>query len=156
MGPTATNGRRHKTFDAPSVFGHPARNRRNWRQIQVKLKNKMRTFIAIIFAAVLTSQALAQEQVVLASTEPKTQLEAFATRAGTVMVKGFTTMGTVRGQKNTFVEVVCKEFVDTSSGQKAYGITVTVTDAGGDPESRAHFMLTMMSWSRSSRAWSIA
>src|SRR5579862_5288022 len=93
----------------------------------------MRTFIPIMLAAAFATEALAQEKAVVVPTEPKTQLEAMAARSGVVIVRGYTTIGSVHGQKATSVEVAAREFTDASSGKKIYGATVVTMDSGGDP-----------------------
>ncbi len=60
---------------------------------------------------------------------PATKLEAFSAKTGVVMIKGFTTIGRVRG--TGIVSVDAREFRDASSPQTAqYGIAIEVKEAG--------------------------
>jgi hypothetical protein len=63
---------------------------------------------------------------------PKTTLEAFEARIGTVIVKGSALIGTVSAQTGT-VAVRCKESIEISSGLKEYGVAVGL-QAGTGPE----------------------
>jgi len=80
---------------------------------------------SLLVAAQVLQQAHAQEGKAQLA-EPKTKLEAFQAKSGTVIIRGFSDVGSVQGQLSTSVEVDCKEFTDASSDKKEYGITVTV------------------------------
>ncbi len=88
----------------------------------------MRALLPLVLAAVVTSQALAQDKAAPVPKEPKTKIEIFDAKTGAVIVHGFSTIGTVRGRFGTSATVECKEFTDASSGKKEYGITITVKD----------------------------
>lgn len=79
---------------------------------------------ALIFFAV--SQAFSQDNKEL----PKTKLQAFDDAFGTVTIKGFSKIGSLRGNFGGQVAVQSKEFINTATGKKEYGITIDVTEAG--------------------------
>ena len=60
--------------------------------------------------------------------KPKTKLGVFMAQDGAVIVRGFTTIGTVKGIINTSVSVDSKEFNNATSGKKEYGITIEVKE----------------------------
>ena len=62
--------------------------------------------------------------------EARTKLEAFQAKTGTVIIRGFSTIGTLRSPYNGTVTVESKEFTDAISGRKEYGITIEVKEAG--------------------------
>jgi len=64
-------------------------------------------------------------------TKPKTKLEEFTARTGTVIVKGFEEIGDVYGLYDTLIKVDAKEFFNVSSGKKEYGITIEVIKEKG-------------------------
>lgn len=60
---------------------------------------------------------------------PATKIEAFSSKTGIVMIKGFSTVGRVRGQG--LVTIDAREFRDASSpSQGVYGIAIEVKEAG--------------------------
>lgn len=83
-------------------------------------------FLATVILTLTSSLALAQEQ---AAAEPATKLEAFQATTGTVVVRGFTTTGTVRGLGGV-VTVDAREFRDASNPNKRVtGISISVKEA---------------------------
>jgi hypothetical protein len=60
--------------------------------------------------------------------EPKTRLEAFQAKTGSVIIKGYTFIGSVHVQSGS-IRVVANEFRDAASGSRAYGITINVKEA---------------------------
>jgi len=69
---------------------------------------------------------LAQEATVQA--KPKTKLESFAGQDGTVIVRGFSSIGTAKGLYGSNLTVECKEFINPSTGKKEYGVTFEVKE----------------------------
>lgn len=67
--------------------------------------------------------------------EPKTRLEAFQARAGVVIVRGFSRIGSATGTDGSSIEVEAIELRDIDSRTKEYGITIEVADAA-KPERR--------------------
>jgi len=87
------------------------------------------TIIAAVMLAVpfsVTAQNL-KDQV----PSPKTKLEEFSARTGTVIVRGFEEIGKVHGYYNTSITVEAKEFINVSTGKKEYGITIQVKKEEG-------------------------
>lgn len=73
--------------------------------------------------------AFAQEQEDALKTAPATKLEAFSARTGIVLVKGYTTLGTVNGMGSVSIDV--REFRDASNPKSAqYGVAFEVKESG--------------------------
>jgi hypothetical protein len=83
----------------------------------------MRTVLLIIAFMALSGAANAQEP---RSTEPRTKLEAFIGRSGTVVLKGYTSVGTVKGLGD--VEVTAMNFRSGSSSEESSGILLEVSE----------------------------
>lgn len=73
---------------------------------------------------------------VLAQTKPsdanqsKTKLEAFQAKSGTVLIKGFSRIGSVSGRYGGAAEVQSVELRDAGSPLRVTGTVVTITEAG--------------------------
>lgn len=66
--------------------------------------------------------------------QPKTKIEAFDGKTGAVIVRGFTTIGVVRGEMNLGdVRVEAVEIIEATSGSKVFGVKIDVEkdDRGG-------------------------
>jgi len=63
---------------------------------------------------------------------PRNQLEDFDGRMETILIKGRTWVGTVRGQNGT-ARVEATEIRDTATSKRAAGVVVTVMADGGPP-----------------------
>ena len=74
--------------------------------------------LAVVAGALGAGSTRAQE-----TNAPLTNLEAFETQTGTVIVKGNALIGTITAPTG-IVSVRCKESTETSSGRKEYGIAV--------------------------------
>ncbi len=61
---------------------------------------------------------------------PKSRLEIFEANTSTVLIKGTDEMGAVAGKVGV-VTVKCRETKDVSTGQREFGVIVTVTQAEG-------------------------
>lgn len=86
---------------------------------------KMKPLLPLIVIVAIATSVFAQEQKPATPKEPKTKLEAFEAKTGAVIIRGFSRVGTVRGQYGTTAEVVCNVFTDASSGKKEYGVSIT-------------------------------
>jgi len=60
--------------------------------------------------------------------EPKTRLEAFERQPGSVVIKGFSEIGSVSGLGT--ISVKCMEFTDVSTGVRQMGIVFDVKESG--------------------------
>ena len=89
----------------------------------------MKYLSGIVFTAIVCtftiSASAAEVTTNCCQCPPKTQLQAFEERVGTLIVKGTTELGNISGQGCT-VLVACRESTDTSNGQKALGVAVVV------------------------------
>jgi hypothetical protein len=72
--------------------------------------------------------SFAQERKPSPAREPKTKLEAFEAQTGAVLIRGFQTIGILRGQLGTSATVEAREFTDAGSGKKEFGIAITVIE----------------------------
>lgn len=85
----------------------------------------------ILFATLLSIPliAYAQDQGETQKAPPATKLEAFSARTGIVLVKGYTTLGSVAGMGRVSIEV--REFRDASNPKSAqYGVAFEVKESG--------------------------
>lgn len=89
-------------------------------------------FLWLTLAFCGSAQAQQQED-----EKPKTQLEAFAAKTGVVIIRGFSEVGTLKGQYGTSVTVEAREFTNAQNGQKEYGIAVKVT-GGRDQDNTSY------------------
>jgi len=60
---------------------------------------------------------------------PKTKIEKFSAKTGIVIIKGFEKIGLIRGIYGGSITVKAKEFMNTLSNKKEYGITIEVKDS---------------------------
>lgn len=85
--------------------------------------------IASLLVVIVFSASWAQEQGEQ-SKPPATKLEAFQARTGVVVIRGYTTVGWVRGTGST-VTVDAREFKDASNPKsRVAGISISVTEVG--------------------------
>lgn len=85
----------------------------------------------LLFATFLAFPLLtnAQEQPDAAKLPPTTKLEAFSARTGIVLIKGFSTLGTINGMGR--VSIDAREFRDASNPKSAqYGVAIEVKESG--------------------------
>lgn len=85
----------------------------------------------ILIAAILSFPLVisAQELADVSKPLPTTKLEAFSARTGIVLVKGYTSLGTVNGMGRVSIDV--REFRDASNPKSAqYGVAFEVKEAG--------------------------
>src|SRR6267378_7589870 len=86
---------------------------------------KQKSLIGILSALSLCAAHVSAQDTKPPQKEPKTKLEAFAAKTGTVLIKGIEDIGSVGG-----VTVGCREFTDANTGRKEYGITIEVRESG--------------------------
>lgn len=87
----------------------------------------MKTAGLIIVAALLLVLAARGQET---NSYPKSRLEIFEANTGTVLIKGTDEIGALAG-KVGIVTVKCRETKDTSTGQREFGVIVTVTQVEG-------------------------
>lgn len=66
---------------------------------------------------------------------PKTKLEAFEAKTGSVLIKGIQDIGSVANLGSIIVS--CREFTDAATGNKQYGIAIEVSESGTIARSNA-------------------
>lgn len=88
----------------------------------------MKKFVATVFLALLfTSLAYGQDQAEMQ--KAATKLEAFQARTGIVVVRGYTTVGTIRGTGTVTVDA--RDFRDASNPKtRITGVSITVAESG--------------------------
>jgi hypothetical protein len=91
----------------------------------------MRLVFAALWFLILTGpMAMAQEQGEQ-QRPPATKLEAFQARTGVVLIRGYTTVGSIRGMGATVVSVDAREFRDAANpNSRATGISIEVKESG--------------------------
>lgn len=84
----------------------------------------------LILLLTVTLSPVVSAQVQQDSTRPLTKLEAFQTKTGIVMIRGFSRVGTINGTGT--IEVTAREFRDASNpaASKVSGIGIRVKEAG--------------------------
>jgi hypothetical protein len=58
--------------------------------------------------------------------KPKTKLEAFSAKTGAVVIVGFTTIGTLKGQFSEEIEVDAREMRDAATGRVVSGLSLHI------------------------------
>ena len=94
----------------------------------------MKTLIlsAALCACALSSRAA--DPLPVAEVLPKTKLEQFQAKTGSVIIMGFSEVGTVSGKFNTRASVELREFTDASTGAKQSGVLITIREARSERE----------------------
>jgi hypothetical protein len=80
----------------------------------------------LVAVALCVSVLHAQDRVQVQA--PKTQIEAFDAQAGTVMIRGFSKVGEMKGVYGGILTVQSIEFTDATTGKKEYGISIDVKE----------------------------
>jgi hypothetical protein len=93
------------------------------------MKSLINLFLVVLGLVVFSSHASGQEPVET-ELQPRTKLEAFQSRTGIVIIKGFSRIGLVAGLEGTSIEIENRELRDAGSNAREYGITVEVREAG--------------------------
>jgi hypothetical protein len=88
----------------------------------------MKKATLIVFYLAATGLICAQEPKATTSA-PKTQIEAFASETGAVLIKGFSTIGSVSGSLGS-ISIDAREFTNAKNGKKSYGIVIDITQTG--------------------------
>src|SRR5262249_104311 len=86
-------------------------------------------FVSIV-ATVVEAQQPAPQQLPVASPSPKTRLEQFQAKTGSVAVKGYSEVGRLAGKAGSAVTVTSMEVTDASNSAKQFGIIITTQGAG--------------------------
>jgi hypothetical protein len=89
--------------------------------------NHLRILVVLAIAA-FASAAAAQD-----TNSLRTQIGQFELRTGSVIVKGFSAIGSVQ-TGGAEIAVRCKETTDVSIGRKLYGLAIDFKGSGVDPE----------------------
>lgn len=100
----------------------------------------MRTRLAALGLTLLglsPSLALTQES---GPAAPKTKLERFVAQDGAVIVRGFSTIGTLRAKYRGTITVDSKEFANVALDKSAYGITIEVKEASSYERKHTSFV----------------
>lgn len=74
------------------------------------------------------------------SQEPKTKIEAFEAQSGSVLIRGFSQIGQLKGAYGGTVTVQSIEFTLAASGKKEYGISIDVGESGTLERSNRSFI----------------
>jgi hypothetical protein len=86
------------------------------------------------------SIAYAQNRASTPPSGPKTRIEAFESQAGTVIVRGYSKAGELKGVFGGVVRVQAMEFADATNGKKEYGIGIDVTETDRIERSNRSFI----------------
>lgn len=90
----------------------------------------MRHLAALTLLLLMALTASAQTPKAAPSPEETTKLEKFQARTGAVIIKGYSTVGTLRGSTGGAAEVMSMEFTDAQSARKEKGVLIEVTESG--------------------------
>lgn len=97
-----------------------------------------RKSVALLAVSLFALPMCAQQSKTEAPT-PKTKLEAFEAQVGSVIIRGFSTIGSVSGEYGTSVTVESREYTNATSGKKEYGVVIEVREGGRlERESSSH------------------
>lgn len=105
----------------------------------------MKLFSVIIVFLIAPALAYAQQSNIRQpqqeeSPSPKTRLEQFQAKTGSVIVKGFSDIGSATGKYAAKITVISIEFTDASSGAKQFGITIEVQGSGESPQKNRSYI----------------
>jgi hypothetical protein len=115
------------------------RLRRNQWKPLVKGASPMRTAL-VTLVLVLCSALPVAGQTAEEAPAPPTKLEAFMAQGGAVIVRGFSRIGEIHGRDEAGAAVDAQEVTNAASGEKAYGITITVKGAGASATERTSYI----------------
>ena len=93
----------------------------------------MLLLIAVCAGAFLIYRSVSTNSRILGSSDqrlPKTKLEAFQAKAGRILVKSYSEVGSVGGQPSGLVSVEAMELQDRSDGSSALGLVIEVSPSG--------------------------
>jgi hypothetical protein len=103
------------------------------------MKSLINLFFIVLSLFAFSSHAAGQEPVET-ELQPRTKLEAFQSRTGVVIIKGFSRIGLAAGLDGTSIEVENRELRDAGSNSREYGITVEVREAGNNARRSLSFI----------------
>jgi hypothetical protein len=106
--------------------------------IVLSLLIAMPTYAPLVIAQQPAVPATAQSPVT--SPPPKTRLEQFQVKTGSVLIKGYTDVGTAAGKYGSTVSVSAMEFTDASSGGKQFGIAIEIKGSGQYPQTSRSYI----------------
>jgi hypothetical protein len=69
-----------------------------------------------------------------------TKLETFLARQGAVIVRGFSRIGEMRGREGAAVAIDAQEATNADTGEKEYGLTITVKGSGASPSEKTSYL----------------
>lgn len=75
-----------------------------------------------------------------APAEPKTKLEQFQAKTGSVIIMGSGDVGSITGKFKTAVSVETREFTDAATGKKEAGVYITVKEGGPPARDQSSFI----------------
>lgn len=82
----------------------------------------------LLFASIACGQPASKPDA--AAPAPKTKLEAFERQTGTVIILGFTTLGSIDGLYGGSASVEAREFTNATTRAHEFGVVVEVKEAG--------------------------
>lgn len=88
---------------------------------------KLKIFIIFVFTFVF-SLALAQDNKE-SEAPPKTKIEQFSAKTGSVIIHGYEEIGLVTGKYGSSISVSSEEFIDAATQHCEYGITIDVVES---------------------------
>lgn len=101
----------------------------------------MNRHLLAVFALILTFNVSAFAQEGKQSIEePKTKIEKFIAKDGTVIIKSYKNVGTLQGTYGSSAEFDVMEFINTVNGTKEYGIRIELKEGGRIEKERAVYI----------------
>ena len=94
------------------------------------IRLKTLTFILTVLLTATVAVGQQSSAADASAAKPKTKLEAFERQTGSVIIRGFSTIGTIIGIHGGSASVEAREFVNPSIGKREYGIVVEVKEGG--------------------------
>jgi hypothetical protein len=88
----------------------------------------MTLFRKLVLVILLGVPTLSAAQSTHPDAETTTKLQDFIAQYGVVIIRGFSTIGEVKGLYGTSITIDSKEFTNASTGSIQYGITIEVTE----------------------------
>jgi hypothetical protein len=108
----------------------PHVQRRSDCKMNLNTYNHSRTISCLVLTVIVLSSVVvrgrAQDQ--NTTREPKTKIEAFEAQSGSVVIRGFSKIGEMKGVYGGNLTVQSIEFVNAATGKREYGITVDVKE----------------------------
>ena len=99
------------------------------------MRTALVTFVLVLCSALPVAGQTAEE-----APAPPTKLEAFMAQAGVVVIRGFSRVGEIHGRDGATAAVDAEEVTNAASGEKEYGLTITVKGAGASATERTSYI----------------